>query len=92
MNMNMTNDRNAAPLTKGAIAPHVLWLAFPMLWGLLAVSINILIDTYFVAQLGTTALAALSFIFPVIMVVQSIAVSAQHRLSRALSAKGIGER
>ena len=74
MSMNMTNDRKATPLTEGAIAPHVLWLAFPMLWGLLAVSINILIDTYFVAQLGTTALAALSFIFPVIMVVQSIAV------------------
>ena len=74
MSANMTSDRKPAPLTEGAIAPHVLWLAFPMLWGLLAVSINILADTYFVAQLGTSALAALSFIFPVMMVVQSIAV------------------
>ena len=72
--MEMDSNGKTTSLIKGVISSQIIWLAFPMLWGLLAVSINILADTYFVAQLGTSALAALSFIFPVIMVVQSIAV------------------
>ncbi len=70
----MKADRKTVSLTEGVIASQVVWLAFPMLWGLFAVSVNIIADTYFVAQLGTLELAALSFIFPVMMVVQSVAV------------------
>ncbi len=86
----MNADGKKASLTEGAIASQVIWLAFPMLWGLLAVSVNIIADTYFVAQLGTLELAALSFIFPVMMVVQSIAIGMGVGASSVI-ARAIGE-
>ena len=86
----MKVDGKTALLTEGAIASQVVWLAFPMLWGLLAISVNIIADTYFVAQLGTLELAALSFIFPIMMVVQSIAVGMGVGASSVI-ARAIGE-
>jgi putative MATE family efflux protein len=45
-----------------------------MVWGVFAVIAFSLTDTYFVAQLGTNELAAMSFTFPVVTVLGSIAM------------------
>jgi len=56
------------------VGKQLILLAVPMTWGILAIVIFNLADTYFVAKLGTTSLAAISFTFPVVMVIGSIAI------------------
>ena len=51
----------------------LLSLAAPMVFGILGMSIFNLVDTFFVGRLGTVELAALSFTFPVVMIVSSAA-------------------
>ncbi|MEA3364198.1 MAG: MATE family efflux transporter, partial [Candidatus Hydrogenedentes bacterium] len=61
-----------ATLVSGGIPATLFGLAAPMSVGLFAVISFSLADTFFVAQLGTHALAALGFIFPVVFVINSI--------------------
>jgi putative MATE family efflux protein len=63
-----------AKLTEGPIGSTVLGLAGPMVFGILSVMLMNLIDTYFVGKLGTAHLAAISFTFPVVTFVGSIAL------------------
>ena len=65
--------KNPARLTEGAVLRSLAGLAFPMLGGIFAVIAFNFADTYFVAQLGTRELAAMSFTFPVVMVPIGIA-------------------
>jgi len=61
-----------ASLTSGAVGRTLVALTLPMVVGHYAgVAFN-LADTYFVAKLGTSELAAMSFTFPVVMVIFSI--------------------
>jgi putative MATE family efflux protein len=63
-----------AELLEGPVTATVLKLTAPMLVAMFAmVGFNI-IDTYWVAQLGTEQLAAMSFTFAVVMSVQSISM------------------
>ncbi len=48
-------------------------LTAPMTLGILGMLVFNLVDTYYVGQLGTVELAALSFTFPVVMIIGSIA-------------------
>ncbi|MDA3955619.1 MATE family efflux transporter [Oceanispirochaeta sp.] len=48
-------------------------LTAPMTMGILGIIIFNLVDTYFVGQLGTVELAALSFTFPVVLTISSVA-------------------
>lgn len=59
----ITNDKEASVLLR---------LAAPMMFGILGMSIFNLMDTLFVGRLGTVELAALSFTFPVILIVSSV--------------------
>lgn len=60
-------------LTTAPIAPTLVKLTGPMLIGILSmVGFNI-VDTYFVGQLGKNELAALTFTFPVILIIFSVA-------------------
>jgi putative MATE family efflux protein len=61
-------------LTEGPVGRALLALAGPMAIGIASVMAFNLIDTWFVSQLGTEALAAISFTFPVVMIVGSIAL------------------
>lgn len=76
----MSDGRPAAPLrqarhlTQGSVSGHLTRLSLPMVWGLLAVISIAVTDTFFVARLGTLPLAALSFTFPVVMTVMSLAI------------------
>jgi len=49
-------------------------LTWPMLIGHFAVVAFNLTDTYFVSQLGTDELAAMGFLFPVVMLLGSLTV------------------
>jgi putative MATE family efflux protein len=61
-----------------------------MTWGLFAVLSFELVNAYFVGQLGTTPLAAMSFTFPVAMVLSSIAIGLGAGASSVI-ARAIGE-
>lgn len=65
----MKND-----LTQGKPAEHLLALTLPGVWGALAVMLMNLADTWFIGRLGGDALAAISFTFPVVMIISSIAL------------------
>ena len=52
---------NKGDLTTGPVKNHLVRLTIPMIWGILAVISLQLVDTYFIAMLGTDKLAAISF-------------------------------
>jgi putative MATE family efflux protein len=54
-------------LVKDRVFPTVIRMAVPMLAGTFAMNAYHLVDTWFVSRLGTNALAAMSFTFPVVM-------------------------
>ena len=64
----------AAALTDGSVGWTLARLAWPMMFGGLAIISFHLADTYFVSRLGTDALAAMSFTFPVVMVIVGLAL------------------
>jgi len=59
-------------LTQGSLKKHLFNLSVPTIGGMLAFTIFNLTDTYFVSQLGTEALAAMGYTFPVVMVIGAI--------------------
>jgi len=59
-------------LTQGPVSGALLRLAVPMTVGILAVFGFNLADTLFVSRLGTDQLAAISFTFPVVMVLMGV--------------------
>lgn len=66
--------RPAATLTEGPVGATLAKMAGAMLVGMFAVAAFNITDTYFVAQLGTRQLAAMSFTFPVVMLIGGIAI------------------
>ncbi|MFC6634601.1 MATE family efflux transporter [Microbulbifer taiwanensis] len=71
---------------------HLRRLALPMVWGILATMSFNVVDTYFVAQLGSAPLAAMSFTFPVVMVINSFAIGLGAGTSSAVArAYGAGD-
>jgi len=69
-----------------APVPQVMTkMAVPMAYGLLAVLGFSLVDTYFVSLLGTQALAAISFTFPVTFFVSALAMGLGTGLSACLA-------
>ena len=66
--------RMAQDLTQGAISPLLYRLTAPMVLGIMAMFLFNLVDTYFISLLGTQPLAAISFTFPVTMLVMNMAI------------------
>ncbi len=81
---------NKNDLTTGSIPGNLIRLTLPMMLGIMSMVAFNLIDTYFVGKLGKTELAALSFTFPIIMIVFSI-VQGLGMGATALIAKSIGK-
>jgi putative MATE family efflux protein len=69
----MENARKAV-LIQGAVGRTLVNLTWPMVFGILGMVTFNLVDTFFVGRLGIRELAALSFTFPVIMAVSSLAL------------------
>ncbi|MBE9068180.1 MATE family efflux transporter [Leptolyngbya cf. ectocarpi LEGE 11479] len=75
-------------LTEGPVGPHLVKLTLPMVWGLFALIGFNVADTYFVGQLGTAQLAAMSFTFPVVLTIGNLAfgigIGASSVIARAI--------
>lgn len=67
-------NKRSRDMTQGPIVRKIFDLSWPMIFGILAVMSITLVDTYFVGQLGTKPLAALSFTFPVTFTISSLAI------------------
>ncbi len=59
-------------VTEGSVNKVLRDLTIPMIFGVLGMVAFNLADTYYVSQLGTAKIAALSFTFPVVLIVNSI--------------------
>ena len=79
-----------ARLIEGPVQKTLIRLTIPMVLGTLGMVIFNLSDTFFVGQLGTNQLAALSFTFPVVLVVSSLAMGLGIGASAVIS-RAIGE-
>lgn len=77
-------------LTSGLVGSQLVKLSLPMAWGLFALIAFNLVDTYFVGQLGTTQLAAMSFTFPVVLTLGNLAFGLGIG-STSVIARAIGE-
>jgi putative MATE family efflux protein len=64
----------SARLIQGSVFRTLTGLSAPMIGGIFSVVAFNLADTYFVSQLGTQELAAMSFTFPVVMVMFGVAM------------------
>lgn len=80
--------RKRLNVLEGSIKKHLLRMAIPSIGGMFAITIFNLTDTYFVSKLGTDALAAMGFTFPVIMFIgtvsRGISMGAASVLARAM--------
>ena len=63
-----------AKLTSGPVSSAILSMMAPMIIGLIVIITNSLVDAYFVSQLGSAPLAAVSYAFPVSFIVGAIAM------------------
>ncbi len=61
-------------LTQGPVGRHLVAMAVPVLFGIFTMMLQSFVDMWFIGQVGVRELAALSFSFPVIMVVTSVAI------------------
>ncbi|MEM8502453.1 MAG: MATE family efflux transporter [Cyanobacteria bacterium P01_D01_bin.1] len=77
-------------LTEGPVSNRLVKLTLPMVWGIFAIVAFNLADTYYVGQLGTNQLAAMSFTFPVVMTLGSLALGLGVGAS-SIIARAIGE-
>ncbi len=82
----------ALDLTHGPVEKNLIKMAVPMAIGILAVIGFNLVDTFFVSQLGTKELAAISLTFPIISALQSLTMGLGAGLSSVVSRlKGAGK-
>ena len=79
-----------ATLIEGDVSKSLIKLTVPMIIGILAIVGFGLVDSYFISLLGTKELAAVSFTFPVGMVLTNIAIGLGVGVSSVLS-RIIGE-
>ncbi len=77
-------------LTQGSVGTQLAKLTLPMVWGVFAIIAFNLVDTFFVAKLGTDELAAMSFTFPVVTVLGSVSMGLGTGTSSVV-ARAIGE-
>ncbi|MFV8783775.1 MATE family efflux transporter [Microbulbifer sp. SA54] len=88
----MASNQKTPSLLEGSVSAHLQRLALPMVWGILATMSFNVVDTYFVAQLGDAPLAAMSFTFPVVMVINALAIGLGAGTSSAVArAYGAGD-
>jgi putative MATE family efflux protein len=89
-NMKQDGSGNRARLVEGNVGRMLVRLTIPMIFGILSMVAFNLADTYFVSRLGALELAALSFTFPVVLVINSLALGMGIGASAVIS-RAIGE-
>lgn len=78
-------SRPRPKLTRGPVGQRLRELTLPTIGGVLAMMTFNVVDTYFVGQLGTRELAAMSFTFPVAMTLLSAAIGLSAGTSSVLA-------
>lgn len=82
-------------LVKESVSKTIIRMAVPMLGATFSLSAYNLTDTWFVSRLGTAPLAAMSFVFPVVMflrfVVKGLSTGAMTCVGHALGRKAEGD-
>lgn len=63
-----------ARLTQGSVGRHLVNMTVPVMFGIFMMMLQAFADAYFIGQVGDRPLAAISFAFPVLMVVTSVAI------------------
>jgi len=81
--------RTRQKLTDGPITPILVNMTIPMIVGMVMMFSFSLVDTFFISMLGTEALSAISFTFPVTFTIMSLAIGLSIGTS-AVVAKYIG--
>lgn len=81
---------NHVRLTQGSVPRTMARLSVPMMGGIFSAIAFNLADTYFVAELGTLELAAMSFTFPVVMVLVGVSWGLGSGMTASVS-RAIGE-
>lgn len=76
---------NSAKLTSGSINGHLVSQTAPMLFGIAAIMSIGIVDAYFIGQLGSKELAAVSFIFPITIALSSLGVGVIAGISSVVS-------
>lgn len=84
-------DKNTNLITEGHINRILINLTTPMIFGILGMVAFNLTDTYFVGKLGTNQMAAISFTFPVVLVLNSLTLGLGIGASSAIS-RAVGEK
>lgn len=86
--MTSYSHSNKGDLTKGSVTRHLVRLAVPMTWGIMAVVSFQLVDMFYISMLGTQALAAITFTLPVTFtvfnLVMGMTISASSVISREI--------
>src|ERR1700704_5212121 len=77
-------------LLKDPIVPTLLHMAWPNILIMLAQASTGLIETFWVARLGTDALAGMALVFPVVMLMQTISAGAMGGGISAAIARALG--
>jgi len=82
-------EKKRQKLTEGPITTILINMTIPMIVGMVMMFSFSLVDTFFVSMLGTEALSAISFTFPVTFTIMSLAIGLSIGTS-AVVAKYIG--
>lgn len=80
----------SAKLTRGSITGHLIGQTLPAIIGVAAIMSIGLVDAYFIGQLGSDALAAISFIFPISVALTSLGVGVMVGINSVV-ARALGE-
>ena len=87
---NQKSEVNKAKLLQGPVGKTLISLAMPMAFGIAAIILFTVVDTFYVGRLGTEQLAAMGFTFPISYIVMSIAMGLSVGTSSTI-ARAIGE-
>lgn len=68
----MASSRNKINVLDGSIKTHLIKMVIPSIGGMFSMIIFNITDTFFVSKLGTNALAAMGFTFPIVMIIGAI--------------------
>lgn len=72
--MSSTSNKHSYNLSEGSIEKSLIRMTTPMIIGMLMLFTFSLVDTLFISFLGTEALTAISFTFPVTFTIMSLAI------------------
>ncbi|TRD10866.1 MATE family efflux transporter [Erythrobacter insulae] len=84
------SENSSAKLVRGSIAKHLISQTLPAIIGVAAIMSIGLVDAYFIGQLGSSQLAAISFIFPISVALSSLGVGVMVGINSVI-ARALGE-